>query len=303
MMRFTWVAWIGLGACAPEQAAGTGVLYVADLQGGAVRVFDAADGADLGVAADGGSLPEGVASRGFEPSAVARWRDELLVANFTSGEVFAFDLGGNFLRVVHDNALSPGGPRLEEPCELRVVGDQVLALGNDSRNVVVLDPEQGALYELGDDPSGPSLRSAHGFGVGPDGLIYISTSPTTRDAGLVQVWDPATATWVRDFAPWPELDEGTGAVVEPSGTLLVVDWFGGQAVRYDPFSGLLVGRLTTSLVDPVSATYDASGALYVLDARGVIELDPSTGAARRLVVDAARAGLVWPRQVAAYPSR
>lgn len=299
MTRAAWVALVGLGACAPEAAVHpAGVVYIADLQGQAVRAFELSTGASLGDTVTTDALPAGVAPRGFEPSAVAVHDGELLVGNFVSGEVLAFDLDGAFLRTVHDNA-DPHGARVEEPCQLRTVNGRAAVLGNDSRNLVVLDPRGGVVDELGAD--GPSIRSAHGFDVGADGLLYISTSPTERDAGLVQVWDPATGTQVRDFAPWPEVDEGTGIVAEPQGTVLVVDWFGGQAVRYDPVTGALVDRLTTSLVDPVAAAYAADGALYVLEARGLVELDPASGALRRVVVDAAEAGLVWPRQLAIAP--
>jgi sugar lactone lactonase YvrE len=297
MTRASLLVFFGLTACAPPDA--RGVLYVADLQGGAVRAFDAASGADLGVIVEADDLPDGVAPRGFEPSAVAAVDDGLLVTNFTDGSVLLFDTFGGFERVVYDNASAPPGVRLEEPCGVRVVGRQALVLGNDTHNVVVLDLDDGSVGQIGVDDEGRSLRSAHGIDVGPDGLLYVATSPTTRDAGLIQVWDPDGNTWLRDFAPWPSLGEGTGIVAEPAGTVLVVDWFGGRAVRYDAATGDRVLVLAAALQQPVSLTYAADGGLYVLDATGVIELDPESGAALRTVVPADLAGFVWPRSIAA----
>jgi DNA-binding beta-propeller fold protein YncE len=299
--------WAGLGifcaGCASEAdpSEPSGLLAVANLDGNEVLLFDRATGAAVAPLLSGDTLPEGVAPEGFEPAAVARSGGELIVTNFRSGEVLAFDpIDGAWLRTVHANG-PESSLRLQEPCDLQPVpgGPGLPArggfavLGNDSRNLVLLDRDGAVQAELGGEGSPDPLRAPHGFALSDDGRAFVATSPTEPDLGLVQVWDVRSGERLYDFAAYGEIEEGTDAVLGPDGVLWVVDWFGSQVVRFDPDSGekLDVFAGPSEGVDrPISLVFDDAGVPWLLDQRGVVRLD-----AGDVVVDGAANGFDWAR--------
>jgi hypothetical protein len=271
-------------------------VQVSNLQGGNVLSFDLDTGAFLGALLGADDLPVDVAAGGFQPSATAVVGDEILVTNYVSGELLAFDAHlGSFRGVVHENGAA--ALRIEEPASLCVMGDLVLVLGNDTRNVGILDAQGEVLGELG----GPvPIRNPHGLDVTDDGLVLIATSPSTVELGLVQVWDLATGERVSHFAPWPEVQEGTHVVLDPAGRAVVTDWFQDSLFRYDPGSGERIDVWVDQGLDrPVAVSFAPDGRAFVLDRAGVHEIDPFGGL--RLVVDGTD-HFDWPRNLEIVPA-
>ena len=204
---------------------------------------------------------------GLEPSAVVRVDDELLVADFATGNIEVLDaLDFTHLRTERENR--PGAARVEEPCSLEVVGQETWLLGNDSRNLVV-EERGGARREFGSERP---IRRAHGVARTQDHL-YVSTSPMYRDFGLVQVIDLHDGRLVDHFAPYGEIEDGTAIVLDGE-TLVVADYVGNQVVRYD-LDGSLLGVLVDGddgLDRPV-AMQQLNGVVYILDRNGLATLD------------------------------
>src|SRR5690349_16448895 len=120
MHRLALFALLAAG-CSTSDAdlASSGLLAVANLDAHEVLLFDAATGTPVAPLVPGDSLPEGVAPEGFEPAGVTSDGEELIVTNFRTGEVLAFDArDGRWLRNVHENG-SALLPRPEEPCAIR----------------------------------------------------------------------------------------------------------------------------------------------------------------------------------------
>ncbi|MEQ1504807.1 MAG: hypothetical protein ABMB14_21410 [Myxococcota bacterium] len=238
---------------------------VANLGVGEVVAYDGVTGVFDRVVVDRASI----GSDAFAPSALAGTADDWAVADFASGDVWSFDRDG-----VSTGAYRNGADpvRLEEPCSLVRDGDTLLALGNDSRNVVVLGPRIDDRTELGADQP---IRSGHGVDLAPDGTVVVGTSPVFPGDGLIQVRDPATGDPIRAFAPYPELQEATDVTVVDDG-IVVTDWFAGRLVAYT-LDGIEVGELASGLDGPVATAVAPTGELYVLTADAIVAVDP-TGA-------------------------
>jgi hypothetical protein len=271
-----------------------GLVGVADLGGGRVATFDRVTGVEVGDAIAATSLPDDVARAEFEPSGAVAWGSELVVTNFRDGVVLAFDLESRtYARTVRRNPTSGASTsaRIEEPCAIDLRGDDLLVLGNDSRNLLVLGGDGSVLREIGGDDSEATLRNAHGFALDGSGRLFVGTSPVERDLGLVQVWDLSTGERVGHFAPYGEVEEATAVVLGPDGLLWVADWFGDQVVRFDPDRGERVDVVASSadgVRRPVSLAVDADD-VWLLDARGVSRVGAG------LVVGTDEADLDWPR--------
>ncbi len=243
-------------------------VWVANLGRGQVVALDVAS-SESRVVLDAADVPDDLRVEGFEPSGLALQGERLLVTNFASGDVLAFDPdSGAFLDVVHDG----GGPvRLEEPCGIRVDGPDVWVLGNDSWNVAVLSPDR-APREVGVEAP---IRAGHGLEL-VDDLLYVATSPVEPGLGLVQARDPISGVLVDHFAPWPELQQATHLLAGPGDELLVTDWFAGAVYRYDRRSGQRLRTVASGLDGPVAAAW-ADGLLWVLERSGVAAFEPTTG--------------------------
>jgi len=262
-----------------------GVLLVTDRTTHEITRWASGSGASIGafVGADAGPLdkPTGVAFRGD---------GEAFVVNFGRGQVLAYDgLSGRFQRVFFSDT-----GWLEEPVAIRFRNDDMFLLGNDTRNLLVVD-SQG---QVGADIGRRVIRYAHDFRFGPDGLVYIATSWDPHRAGMIQVWDADTGTLLGSFGSADELDEATGLTFGPDGLLYVSDVIGNRVVRFDPTTWQRLDTFVgpeTGLGEPYALDFGAGGDLYVLAGRDVLRFDGVTGEPRGVFVRGDAAGFVYPR--------
>ncbi len=301
-----WAGMAGLHliACAPAEPSseveivGTDtqeeMFWVSNLEAGEVVAFSTESGERLGQVVDPTTLP--VSLRPFRPSSAVQNGPEVYVTQYSTGEVLAFAAEtGVFERVVFENQASASAPRVEEPCMIRVFDHHTWVLGNDTRNLLILDESGAVVDEVGRSPL--HLRNPHGFDVTPDGLLYVAMSPTHPGNGLIEIWDLNVGRPVGEFAPYGEIEEGTGLMVAEDRTLVVSDWFGNQVVRYDAHTGEKIGTIlegSHGLDRPVATATSEAGSLLVLDAMGV--LVHSTSGVERLV-DASDENLQWARGI------
>ncbi|MEZ4236119.1 MAG: hypothetical protein R3F59_08150 [Myxococcota bacterium] len=107
----------------------------------------------------------------------------------------------------------------------------------------------------------------------------------------MQVRDPETGAWLRDFAPYPELQEATDVHLQGD-TLLVADWFAGEVLRYS-LEGERLGVVADGLDGPVALADGPDGVPLVLTADAVLAL-VADGLPPVPVVDGA-GRFVWAR--------
>ncbi|MGE0549841.1 MAG: hypothetical protein AB7O24_16995 [Kofleriaceae bacterium] len=268
--------------CEPPPAS---YLFVADRGGNAIVRYDGVTGGFLDVFA------EGDAGRVDRPSSVRLGSaGYLFMAGFGRGDVVRYDASsgvmmGTFFR---DTTI------LEEPVELEFAGDELVVLGGDTRNVVVLDRSGVATRSFG----GPDLRAAHDFVFMPDGTMLIGTDSHPYRGTSIQVWDFASGVELRAFGPYAELAGATGMALGPDGLLYVCDYERSQIVRFDPATGTFAGVLADAsdgIDRPITLEHGLDGALYVLDAAGIHRMNPSTGEYLQTLVTVGDGHLVNPR--------
>jgi len=206
------------------------------------------------------------------PANVRRGPDgHLYVAGFGHGDIVRFDLSTATMMDVffQDRIL------LEEPVELIFHGDELVVLGNDTQNMVIVGSDGVARRSFGQ----PIMRAAHDFAFGPDGLLYIATESHPQLGTSIQVWDLATGTLVRSFgrAELGEISFATSVAFDHRGTLYVTDYIDGLVVRFDPTTGTRLDTLVEGLSYPVSLDFGVDGKLDVLDDLGIRRFDPDTG--------------------------
>ncbi|MEJ7597254.1 MAG: hypothetical protein WKG01_05025 [Kofleriaceae bacterium] len=264
--------------CSTDSTVDMGQLFVADWGANAIVRFDGATGAPIDVFAAGSE------QRVDRPASVRPGPDgELYLAGFGRGDVVRYDLEtGAMMNVFYrDTTL------LEEPVELAFAGDELVVLGNDTANLVVLARDGRVARTFGY----PMMRGGHDFALA-DGLVYVATDSHPELGHAVQVWDVARGVLVRSFGGRDELASATGIAVA-GGIAYVCDYQLDRVVRYDDVTGASLGTLDARLESPISLELGPDGALYVLDAAGIHRLDPETGADRGLLVDVT--GLEYPR--------
>ena len=260
-------------------------LFVVDRTGDSILRYDGTTGELLGVFAAGAD------ARIDRPSSVRLGPNGLLyLAGFGRGEIIRYDAYTGALADVFywDTRL------LEEPVELLFGGDDLVVLGNDTRNAVVIAPDGSAVNSFGP----PDMRSAHDVVIGPDGHLYVTTVSHPELGSAVQVWDLATGTLLRHFGSYAELAAATGATLGPDGLLYLCDYERDQVLRYDPLTGALIDVLVppgAGLLDPLSLDFGPDGALHVLDATGIHRVDPATGELLELLVAIGDGHLEGPR--------
>ncbi|MFN0250672.1 MAG: SMP-30/gluconolactonase/LRE family protein [Kofleriaceae bacterium] len=207
------------------------------------------------------------------------------LAGFGIGDVVRYDVASGAMKDVFywDTTL------LEEPLELAFRNDEVLVLGNDTGNVVVLDAHGNALREIG------YMRNALDMVLAPDQrTLYVGVE---TDTAAIQVWDVDTGMLVREMGRPGELASGTSLAIARDGSLYVCDWQREQIVRFDPGTGELLDTVIApgSLRVPVAIDFGPDGALYVLDEDGLHRTDPETGLELQLLVAARDGHNVRPR--------
>jgi len=205
----------------------------------------------------------------------------LYLAGFGRGDVVRYDLVSGAMTDVFywDTTL------LEEPVELMFRGDELIVLGNDTQNAVVIGEDGRATRSFGY----PDMRGALDMVLSPDeSTLYVATNTHPQHGSALQVWDAASGTLVRHFAPPSELASATSVALGADGLLYVCDWERSQILRFDPDTGVLVNTVVDSasgLLDtPVAIDFGPDGALYALDRIGLHRLDPDTGRELSLLI-------------------
>lgn len=256
-------------ACRPRPPS---TLFVTDRGGDSILRYDGVTGQFDDVFASG------LTSRIDRPSSVRLGPSgHLYLAGFGRGDVVRFDVeSGAMMDVFYwDTQL------LEEPVELLFRGDDLVVLGNDTQNAVVIDAQGAATRSFGY----PDMRAAHDFVMSPDeSRIYVATDSHPQLGSALQVWDATTGALIRHFGTASELTSATSVALGGDGLLYACDYERNEVVRFDPATGALVGIVTGLLDAPVSIDFGPDGALYVLDRVGIHRIDPDTGEELSLLI-------------------
>ncbi len=259
---------VALAACAAPDPGDLGfptpsTLFVSDYDANAIVRYDGVTGEPLGVFATG--APQRV----DRPAGVRLGPDgRLYTAGFGQGDIVRYDVRSGAMMGVFfwDTTL------LEEPVELAFHGDDLVVLGNDTSNIVVLDRGGTPIAAFGN----PVMRAAHDFVIGRDDLLYIATDSHPQLGIAIQVWD-FTGTMRRQFATPGEIAVASSLAFDRDGVLHVCDYDRGTVVRFDAATGESRGVLIDGLIRPVSLDFGLDGDLYVLDDTGVHRFDPRSG--------------------------
>ena len=254
-----------LVGCAAEPTAPS-TLLISDYRANAIYRYDGVTGEFLGTFAAGSE------QRVDRPAGVRLGpADQLYTAGFGRGDVVRYDLhSGQMMDVFYwDTTL------LEEPVELVFHGDQLVVLGNDTNNLVVLAPDGTVARTFG----APQMRGAHDFVIA-DGKALVATE------SAIQVWDLASGTQIGEFGR-RDLVLAT-SIATRGETIYVSDW------DRDCIMTFPEGRvLVSGLRDPISIDI-VDDDLYVLDATGLHRFDAETGEHLSQLV-ARDERLLWPR--------
>jgi sugar lactone lactonase YvrE len=260
---------------------GMGALYVVDRGGNSILRYDAMTGELLGVFA------EGMATRVDRPSSVRLGPDgHLYMAGFGRGEIVRYDvLSGSMMGVFYADT-----KELEEPVELLFRGDQLVVVGNDTHNAVVLDAAGQLVRNFG----APDMMGAHDAAFGPDGRLYVGVPTHIVHQTAIQVWDVDTGTMERHFGTYDQLASATG-IAFGGDLMYVADHERSQVVQFDARTGGPRGVLIDEGLDrPVSLDVAPDGALYIVDASGVLRF--AAGHLERFIT-AGDGTLVLPRSI------
>lgn len=281
------------GAPRDRMAPGQVSLLVADRDADAVFRYDAATGEYQGL------VTTGVAIGAERPSSVRLGPDGLLyVIGFERAAVARLRLEGGADAEIFFRDSSV----LEEPVELLFRDDDVVVLGNDTRNAVMVGPDG----VLASDFGYPDMRAAHDFLLAPDDLLYVGIDSHPAFGTSIQVWDPAVRGRVADFGQLDEIASATGLALGPDGLLYTCDSYRDQVLSFDPASGrlaaLVVDGASGLLQGPVSLDFAPDGTLFVVDDLGVAVVDPHTGAVISRLLEVGDGHLVRPRNLMFLPA-
>lgn len=263
----------------PAPAMPPSTLFVTDYDANAIFRYRG-NGEFLGVFAAGAE------QRVDRPARVRFGPDgALYAAGFGRGDIVRYDAQSGALHDVFywDTTL------LEEPVDLVFAGSELVVLGNDTRNAVVLDASGAAMREFG----APTMRAAQAFALAGSEL-FVATESHPALGSAIQVWDLASGALVRHFGAPGELEFPTGIALGPDGLLYASDYALGRVVRFDPATGAARGAFLEGLSSPVELAFGPDGALYVLDAIGLHRFDAATGAYGALVASTGDGHLARP---------
>lgn len=212
----------------------------------------------------------------------------LYVAGFGRSEIVRVDphTGAILDRFYRDTTV------LEEPVELLFRAGQLVVLGHDTKNAVVIDPSGTMVTDLGY----PDMRSAHDFAFASDGLLYVATGHDVSTGSALQAWDLERGVLVDRFGGLDEVANATG-IVAVGEDLFVTDYERGTLLRVAPDRSITV--VTTGLVHPISVELGLDDSLYLIDDWGIQRFDQD-GAFLQLLVPRS-ANLVGARSLTLVP--
>jgi sugar lactone lactonase YvrE len=248
--RFVFVA-VALAACADSPEPPASVMFVADRTANRIVQFDGVTGEWLGEVA--------AVDR---PSSMRLGPDGMLyVAGFGRSEILRVDArsgaaAGSFFQNTEI---------LEEPVELTFQGSELVVLGNDTQNAIVIDPTGAMVRDVGY----PDMRGAHDFVFGNDGMLYVATEYDVVLGTAIQVWDLAAGAMVHRFGTQRQIANATG-IVALDDALYVTDYERGRLIRFDAERPEV---LAVGLVHPISLEVGLDGLFYVTDERGIHRYD------------------------------
>jgi sugar lactone lactonase YvrE len=252
---------LAIAACTTSEPPAS-TLFVSDYRANAIVRYDGTTGELIDVFA------QGLDQRVDRPAGVQRGPDgHIYAAGFGRGDVVRYDPAtGAMMDVFYwDTRL------LEEPVELAFRGDHLFVLGNDTKNLVELDPRGAVVRSFGD----PIMRGAQDFVIDGD-VAFVATESHPTLGTAIQEWDLATGTLGRAFGTYDELAFAAGLALH-DGILYVSDFERGQVTRFDAATGVSLGVLVTDLSAPVDVDVGPDGTLHVLDALGLHRFDRALG--------------------------
>jgi hypothetical protein len=256
-----------LGCTAPALAPEPSTLLISDYRANAILRYDGVTGEFLGTFAQGSE------QRVDRPAGVRLGpAGQLYTAGFGRGDVVRYDITtGRMMDVFYwDTRL------LEEPVELVFDGNELVVLGNDTNNMVVLAADGSLARTFGY----PLIQNAHDFVIDAAHHVLVATDTA------VQVWDLGSGTQLPGFGE-RDLQRAT-SIATRGDTVYVADW-DRDCIMTFPEGRVLVAGLR----DPISIDFFGDE-LYVLDANGVQRFDPETGEPLGTLV-AHDDHMVWPR--------
>jgi hypothetical protein len=228
-----------LVGCAAERSEPPRSVLISDYRANAILRFD--DGMFAGTFAES-NRPAGL-----------RLGDDgaLYAAGFGRGDVVRYDMAsGAMMGVFYWDTTE-----LEEPVQLRFHGDELVVLGNDTNNLVVLARDGSLVRTIGYS----QIRNAHDFVIDEHGRALIATD------SHVQIWDLASGTQIGELGR-KDLQLAT-SITTRDDEIYVADQ--GRDAVLELTSGRVI---VTGLHDPVGI--EAVGDdLYILDAEGLARFD------------------------------
>jgi hypothetical protein len=225
-------------------------MFVADRTADRISSFDGLTGEWLGDVAS----VERPSSVRFAPDGT------MYVAAFGRSEILTVERGAT-TRFFQDTQI------LEEPVELIFRGSELVVLGHDTRNAVVIDPTGTMVHDVGY----PDMRAAHDFAFADDGLLYVATGHDVELGTAIQAWDVTTGAMVDNFGTLDQIANATG-IVAVDDDLYITDYERGSLLR---FTAGVPTVIATGLVSPIAIERGPDGLFYIADERGIhrYELD------------------------------
>ena len=256
------------------------VLFVSSGDTKSVLAYDGETGAFEGKFARGGGLiePEGIA---FGPDGdlfVASRSDEILRYDGEKGTFEGVFASGHGL-------VDPAGIVFGGPGNDLFVASGLAEDGTGGNQILRFDGTTGAFEAVLDPNNLAGLDDPEAIVFGPDGLLYVASTPETGP-GEVLRYDPVTNAFVDVFIPASESHvlDPTGMVFSPDGKYLFLSSAAtSEVMRYDAKTGEFLGVFVTAhsggLNEAEGMAFNSEGNLLVASELGnaVLEFDGDTG--------------------------
>jgi sugar lactone lactonase YvrE len=245
--RFALMLAVVVPACTAETETPTSVMFVADRSADRIVRFDTASGEYLGEV-----------TYVDRPSSMRLGPDGMLyVAGFGVSEILRVDpAGAPPTRFFRNTEI------LEEPVEVLFRGGELVVLGHDTHNAIVIDPNGAMTHDIGY----PDMRGAHDFGFANNGLLYVATEHDVVLKSAIQVWDVATGALVEHFGTLAQVRNASG-IVAIDDSIYVTDYERGWLLHFDTVRH--PNAIAVGLVHPIALELGPDGMFYVADERGI----------------------------------